>query len=64
MWSTVLSNEKGPLQLHLTADGLPSPSMKPHIYWYLEPHTRIHTSGDPKIPGIVKKNLFEVFVQV
>jgi len=43
VWSTVLSNEKGPLQLQVTADGLPSPPRKPNIYWYLGPHIRIHT---------------------
>jgi len=40
---TVPSNEKGPLQLQVTADGLPSPPRKPNIYWYLGPHIRIHT---------------------
>jgi hypothetical protein len=42
VWSTMLSNDKGPLQLQPTADGLPSPLRKPNIYWYLRPHARIH----------------------
>jgi hypothetical protein len=43
VWSTMLSNDKGILQLQLTADGLPSPTRKPNIYWYLGPHIRKHT---------------------